>query len=374
VQTLEEWTADGYDPVELSNVYDYGLDLVSQTQFDLTLNNLTPKTSYFLYDGHGSVRALTDDSGTITDSYTYDAFGIQLSQQVLNTTTGEMEQLSIGNLHSAIDNAYKYCGEYYDADLGLYYLRARHMNPETGRFHTLDTYEGRLGEPLSLHKYMYAHANPVMGIDPSGYFTLQSLMISIALHNITTVNVTKFIYGYMLLGVGNGLMDVSRVYLEKYYRYRGVALAGIESIGVKNIYNPISLFNSAPQEWAIHLMADSFVKSITYGITGLVINAVGDYLKSRLSLGPRWKVAVSSLGSGILGSFADKTASLVLSRMLNSVAPLPKIRIGNVLEDISFVCQVFDDYTVLFDRAIGKYNTAYSYAGMAMDYYRLAGL
>jgi hypothetical protein len=80
VQTLEEWTADGFAPVELSNVYDYGLDLVSQTQFDLTPNNLTPKTSYFLYDGHGSVRALADESGIITDTYTYDAFGIQLSQ------------------------------------------------------------------------------------------------------------------------------------------------------------------------------------------------------------------------------------------------------------------------------------------------------
>jgi RHS repeat-associated protein len=178
VQTLEEWTAAGFDAVSLNKVYDYGLDLVSQTRFewDAQTSSLKPHTSYLIYDGHGSVRALADDSGTITDSYTYDAFGIQLSQQVLNTTTGEMEQLSIGNLHSAIDNAYKYCGEYYDADLGLYYLRARHMNPETGRFHTMDTYEGRLGESLSLHKYMYAHANPVMGIDPSGMMTYMDVM------------------------------------------------------------------------------------------------------------------------------------------------------------------------------------------------------
>jgi hypothetical protein len=119
VQTLEEWTAAGFDAVELEKVYDYGLDLVSQTRFewDAQTSSLKPHTSYLIYDGHGSVRALADDAGIITDSYTYDAFGIQLSQQVLNTTTGEMEQLSIGNLHSAIDNAYKYCGEYYDADL-----------------------------------------------------------------------------------------------------------------------------------------------------------------------------------------------------------------------------------------------------------------
>jgi RHS repeat-associated protein len=163
VQTLEEWTAAGFDAVSLNKVYDYGLDLVSQTRFewDAQTSSLKPHTSYLIYDGHGSVRALADETGTITDTYTYDAFGIQLSQ------TG------------STDNAYRYCGEYYDSDLGLYYLRARHMNPETGRFHTMDTYEGRPEEPLSLHKYMYAHANPVMGIDPSGQFTMADVQAAI---------------------------------------------------------------------------------------------------------------------------------------------------------------------------------------------------
>jgi RHS repeat-associated protein len=128
-----------------------------------------PFFSYLIYDGHGSVRALADESGIITDSYTYDAFGIQLSQQVYNPDSGNLEPIAPNNAHLITDNSYLYAGEYFDTDLGLYYLRARHMNPETGRFHTLDEYEGRLGEPLSLHKYMYAHANPVMGIDPSGY-------------------------------------------------------------------------------------------------------------------------------------------------------------------------------------------------------------
>ncbi|MBN2219030.1 MAG: hypothetical protein JW697_01995, partial [Kosmotogaceae bacterium] len=48
----------------------------------------------------------------------------------------------------------------------------RNMSPifrdRLSRFHTLDEYEGRTGEPLSLHKYLYAHANPVTGSDPSG--------------------------------------------------------------------------------------------------------------------------------------------------------------------------------------------------------------
>lgn len=37
-----------------------------------------------------------------------------------------------------------------------------------GRFSRLDPFAGNSSDPQSLHKYLYAHANPVMGIDPSG--------------------------------------------------------------------------------------------------------------------------------------------------------------------------------------------------------------
>src|ERR1041385_5406216 len=44
----------------------------------------------------------------------------------------------------------------------------RYLDPQTGRFRTMDSYEGSQGDPLSLHKYLYAQANPVNRIDPSG--------------------------------------------------------------------------------------------------------------------------------------------------------------------------------------------------------------
>jgi len=59
-------------------------------------------------------------------------------------------------------------GEQYDSDLGLYYLRARYYNPLTGRFMSRDPEDGKLTDPKSLHKYLYADGDPVNVIDPRG--------------------------------------------------------------------------------------------------------------------------------------------------------------------------------------------------------------
>jgi RHS repeat-associated protein len=66
-------------------------------------------------------------------------------------------------------NHYRYGGEHWEAELGMYYLRARYYRPELGRFWTMDTHEGSQADPLSLHKYLYAANNPVNMVDPSGH-------------------------------------------------------------------------------------------------------------------------------------------------------------------------------------------------------------
>jgi RHS repeat-associated protein len=133
--------------------YVFGHDLISQRQF--IGGNWT--TSYFGYDGNGSVRFLTNASGAITDTYNYDAFGAIVS------STG------------STPNDYLFAGEQFDANLGFYYLRARYMNPFNGRFVTRDTYEGSVFDPSTLHKYLYVANDPVNKIDPSGLQMLEEL-------------------------------------------------------------------------------------------------------------------------------------------------------------------------------------------------------
>ena len=72
---------------------------------------------------------LTDGEGIVTDTYTFDAFGN------LTSSTGDTE------------NSYLYRSEQYDSFTGLYYLRARYMNPATGTFITMDEYAGSVFEP-----------------------------------------------------------------------------------------------------------------------------------------------------------------------------------------------------------------------------------
>ncbi len=168
-------------------VYTYGLDLISIDQdtggqFEI---------SYYLYDGLGSVRGLTDLNSNLTDTYTYDAFGNPL------TATG------------TTPNNYRFTGEQLDPDLGLYFLRARYLNPETGRFHTLDTFEGFNQDPLSLHKYLYANVNPVNFTDPTGKFSLAEIQSNLAafgnLLKISVINIGRFLavkFNTSLLNIG----------------------------------------------------------------------------------------------------------------------------------------------------------------------------
>jgi len=59
-------------------------------------------------------------------------------------------------------------GENLDPNSGFYYLRARWLNPEIGRFVSTDPFEGIQNDPVSLHAYLYVANNPVRFTDPSG--------------------------------------------------------------------------------------------------------------------------------------------------------------------------------------------------------------
>ncbi|GIO14791.1 hypothetical protein J19TS2_43460 [Cohnella xylanilytica] len=110
------------------------------------------KLSYFLFNGHGDVVHTVSESGTVENQYDYDIFGNPI--------------LTVEQYSSSI----RYSGEFYDAEVGLYYLRARYYDPYIGRFISEDTYTGQADDPLSLNLYTYVHNDPIMFWDPTGHW------------------------------------------------------------------------------------------------------------------------------------------------------------------------------------------------------------
>jgi RHS repeat-associated protein len=108
-------------------------------------------TTFYLHDGHGSVRAVLDGAGAIVKKHSYDAFGSSLG--VVAPTDGD----------------FGFAGEQFEESLGSYYLRARHYQPGIGRFSTPDFLDR---DRNSFHKYIFALNDPVNGHDPSGLVTL----------------------------------------------------------------------------------------------------------------------------------------------------------------------------------------------------------
>ena len=125
----------------------------------------TSETSYYYVQGLiGSTIALTDQSGTIVEGYTYDAYG----NTIINTSAGTdgdwLTPDGTTATGSAYNNPYLYAGRRFDDETGLYYYRFRYYNPYIGRFMSPD--------PLlfvdGMNVYAYVGNNPVSWNDPWG--------------------------------------------------------------------------------------------------------------------------------------------------------------------------------------------------------------
>jgi RHS repeat-associated protein len=101
-------------------------------------------------------------------NYTYQAFG------------------TLENTLEGTKNRYLFAGEQLDLNLDQYYLRQRYYSAINGNFSTQDKFEGTINHPLSLHNYQYSNRNPVLNIDPTGYFSFSvvGLLETVAIASI----------------------------------------------------------------------------------------------------------------------------------------------------------------------------------------------
>ena len=125
---------------------------------------------YHQMDALGTIRQLTDSSPEVTQAESYQPFGKLLT--------------SAGSTQSE----YGFTGEWVDAR-GLIYLRARYLDPSTGRFLTIDPWQANLQNPSILNRYIYTADNPINYIDPTGMIPAR---LAVLLAQITYSKVGPF--------------------------------------------------------------------------------------------------------------------------------------------------------------------------------------
>jgi RHS repeat-associated protein len=136
-------------------IYHYGNELISRIE---------STGVYYHHANHQqSVTSITDAQGIVIATRGYDAFGVRLEDS--------FDDLS----------PFGFTGEYTDDATGNVYLRARHLDPIDGQFLSEDPFAGVREDPTSLHRYQYAHGNPVAYTDPSGEFTLTQTIVTVGL-------------------------------------------------------------------------------------------------------------------------------------------------------------------------------------------------
>ncbi|MCJ7546398.1 MAG: RHS repeat-associated core domain-containing protein [Deltaproteobacteria bacterium] len=112
---------------------------------------ITPANAYYFYhyDGLGSTVAITDNNGQVVNTYCYSPEGLVGAQETIPnpfTYVGRFGVMAEGN--------------------GLYFMRARYYDPETGSFISKDP----IGYAGGMNLFTYTENNLVNAVDPWGLF------------------------------------------------------------------------------------------------------------------------------------------------------------------------------------------------------------
>ena len=140
-----------YDGGNLVETVNAGGGLVARYAQDLEVDAplamlRSTTTDYYEADGLNSITSLTDSTGALAQTYTYDSFGNTVA------TTG------------TLGNYFQYTGREFDTEANLYFYRARYYDPQAGRFLSEDpiTFSG------GIDFYAYVQNNPVEFTDAFG--------------------------------------------------------------------------------------------------------------------------------------------------------------------------------------------------------------
>ncbi|SCJ79518.1 Cell wall-associated polypeptide CWBP200 [uncultured Clostridium sp.] len=148
------FTTDANNLRDSENILSPGGSIVASRRQDSSDAN-----KYYFYH--------TDIRGSVTNIVGTKENAIYLAQGYNYDNFGKEELKS----ESSFKNDVTFTGAVSDSMTGLYYMNARHYDPDTGRFLQQDTYKGSAAVPWTQHLYAYTGNNPVNMVDPTGHYT-----------------------------------------------------------------------------------------------------------------------------------------------------------------------------------------------------------
>ena len=125
-------------------------------------------TQHMHLDHLGSVRMVTDGSGSVVSTHHYYPFGEEA------TASGTEPMKFTGHERDL----------YGGGSLDLDYMHARYCSPKLGRFFSPDPIEsGKPMVPQTWNKYTYGRNNPLKWVDPDGRESRTAQMVELAIHD-----------------------------------------------------------------------------------------------------------------------------------------------------------------------------------------------
>jgi|GEM_PF-6891628 len=120
---------------------------------------ITTETRYFVKDHLGSVAVLMDESGTVTERLSYDAWGKRRFPDGSDDPTGSITSETTRGFtgHEMIDA------------VGLVNMNGRIYDPKIGRFLSADPYIHEILDTQDLNRYSYVRNRSLSFTDASGY-------------------------------------------------------------------------------------------------------------------------------------------------------------------------------------------------------------
>ena len=219
-----------------------------------------------MHDRLGSVRLVFESvwdaassqyKPVVRNLYTYDAYGKRLGE---GTDTIE-----------TIYNPFQFTGQWYDAEIGQYYLRARQYDPQLLRFTSRDPVFGGYEDPMTLHRYLYCANDPINRIDPKGEFLM---MMDLLLGTSEAMSFTADYEGSKdyegVLKSARGICDMVSTRYQMLDDLMGISMGSTDTASLDAIIAGVAIYQAAQNAMLGANLMKAGIEFASGGITSML--------------------------------------------------------------------------------------------------------